>query len=226
MKSLLHPFNENGRHRTLFLLAGLSLLCIILLTVRMVVSDSPIYRFLLWNLFLALIPYALSRLIGSKHAPSSKSLLAVLFFLWIIFLPNAPYLLTDLLHLRERPGIPLWYDMLMLLSFGWTGLIAGFISLLNVQVAISQRLPEKIARIISLATLFLCSFGIYLGRFLRLNSWDVITNPGNLLGCISDRLLNPFSHPRTWAVTCILTAFLMLSYLVLEQLMNSKKQNS
>lgn len=219
MKNPTHYFRETDSQRTAILLAGLTLLCISLLAVRIIVSENHMYRFLVWNLFLALIPYSISMQMSlNDRLTSRKSLTAALFFLWIIFLPNAPYLLTDLLHLRPRAGIPLWYDMLMLLSFGWTGLIACFLSLMDMQALISHNYSEKAGRIMMLIILFLCSFGIYLGRFLRLNSWDVFTKPGNLLGCISDRLLNPFSHPRTWAVTGILTIFLLLSYLVFGQL--------
>src|SRR4051812_1223502 len=123
MKNILNCLKTNNRLQTAALLILSSLLSLSLLLCRMLLSFSLTYGFLVWNLFLAMIPYLISTWIIVKQERIRKPhIIAVLTFLWLLFFPNAPYILTDLLHLRERQNIPLWYDLLLLLSFGWNGL--------------------------------------------------------------------------------------------------------
>ena len=131
---------------------------------------------------------------------------------WLLFFPNAPYVLTDLIHLdgKQSPLVPEWYDLAMILSVALTGLIIGFLSLERVQGYIAQRTGVPWSWCFVVVVMFLSGFGIYLGRFLRWNSWDILTRPLPLLSDVADRFLHPFDHPRTMVVTFLFGIFLTL----------------
>ncbi len=139
-------------------------------------------------------------------------MLALLLFVpWLLFLPNAPYILTDLLHLKARDPIPLWYDLLMLLSFGLNGLFLGYFSLIQMESVLQRYIPRLTAGF-SFLVLFLSAYGIYLGRFLRLNSWDVLAQPRDTAYNVLVPFVHPFDHPRMWAMTLILGFMLWIGY--------------
>src|SRR4030042_252976 len=182
----------------LFIL-GLSIL-------RFIITDTIVFLFLNWNLFLAFLPWLISSIIIYKGV-NNKFFLNLLILSWLLLFPNSPYILTDLFHLRLRASAPLWYDLIVLLSFAWTGLIYGFISLMDIELLFKKYLNKSIITIISILFLFLCSFGIYLGRILRWNSWDIIGNPFGLFNDIIDRFVDPFAHPETWGMTILMGIF-------------------
>jgi uncharacterized membrane protein len=113
----------------------------------------------------------------------------------------------------------LWYDLVLLLSFSGTGLLIGYLSLDDVQETVAKRFGAVAGWLTVIVSLLLTGFGIYLGRFLRWNSWDVLTNPGGLFADLADRVLNPMSHPRTVAVTFVFSVALTLGYVALRALM-------
>lgn len=195
---------------------------------RMFLTQSRTFFFLNWNLFLAFIPFAISVLMFANREKlyQQKIIILSLGMVWLLFFPNAPYLVTDLLHLRQRPIVPYWYDILFLLSFAWNGLLLGFLSLIYIQKMITEQLGSKIAWVFSVAALVLCSFGIYLGRYLRWNSWDILSNPMGLAYDIADRFLHPFQHPRTIGVTLFFSMFLFIGYLTMYILNNSTIQTT
>ena len=138
-----------------------------------------------------------------------------LLLLWLLFFPNAPYMLTDFIHVGESPSVPLWYDALMLSSFAWTALLLGFASLYLVQIVVRSVVGAAWSWVVVAAALALSSFGVYLGRFVRFNSWDALLRPGRVAQVISNQLENPLHHPRMVAVLVVLTAFLLVGYVVL-----------
>ncbi|MBL7772717.1 MAG: DUF1361 domain-containing protein [Chitinophagaceae bacterium] len=131
---------------------------------------------------------------------------------WLLFFPNAPYILTDLFHLQRNLDMPIWFDLILILSFAWTGLLFGFLSLWDLEKILSTRFKLVYVRSISILMLFAGSFGIYLGRYLRWNSWDILTEPLNIIYDISDRFINPWQHPRTWGMTIAMFFFLSMMY--------------
>jgi uncharacterized membrane protein len=137
------------------------------------------------------------------------------FVVWIVFLPNAPYIITDFVHLTTRPGIPFWYDTALLVSCAGTGLLLGYTSIADVQLVIARRFSPLVGWLLVVAVVLLSGFGIYLGRFLRWNSWDTLTSPRQLSLEITDRLLNPLSHPQTVGVTVVYGVGLFLGYVAL-----------
>ena len=198
---------------------ALWLWCVSLLALRVELTGSLVYAFLGWNLFLAWIPWLAGqafRASSRRGAPAAQQLAWLA--LWLLFLPNAPYILTDLLHLTWRPPVPLWFDLALLLSCAGTGLLLGYISLLDVQATVEERFGRRTGWCVAIGSLFLSGFGIYLGRFRRWNSWHVLTDPAGILRDISDRLLDPMSHPRTYGVTLIFGGGLFLGYTALRLL--------
>lgn len=163
-----------------FLLSSATLLSLALFRMRVALSGSLDYAFLVWNIFLAWIPFGLAHL-ASAFAWKRKYLLLtmpVFATLWLLFFPNAPYILTDLLHLHyPKHGVPLWFDALMLLWFAWTGLLLGLVSLLMMQEIVRRAFGRIAGWLFVGAVGVLCSLGIYIGRFLRWNSWDMIFSP-------------------------------------------------
>jgi uncharacterized membrane protein len=172
------------------------------------------FIFLNWNLFLAFIPWAFTTLaIIKPKLQKSKLTIALIFLSWLLFFPNAPYILTDLFHLTHNSLMPIWFDLVLILSFAWTGLLFGFFSLLDIEFLLAKSIKRCYLTAISIVILFVGGFGIYIGRYLRWNSWDIITNHSQLIYDIGDRFINPFSHPRTWGVTLLMGLLLNLIYI-------------
>ena len=195
-----------------------TLLCLLLVGFRVHVTDRVTFVFLVWNLFLALIPYLVSTLLVVYHERIRHTALLMLpLMVWLCFFPNAPYILTDLFHLKQRPGVPYWYDLALILFFAWNGLMVGYASLFDIQMVLSQRFNTVVGWLVALASLTLAGFGIYLGRYLRWNSWDVVSSPEELMHDISVRITDPMAHPHTYGVTLVFSAFLVLGYVLLFQ---------
>lgn len=219
LSSLITKAITNPRLRLLALLALSMAFSVAMAAFRIWHSHTLTYAFLVWNLFLAAIPYGISTLLVEFENLRKRPLVFwSLIALWLLFLPNAPYIFTDLFHLSPKNGVPLWFDLLLLLSFAWNGIILGYLSLFDVQELVSQKLGKRFTWLSVVGILFLCAFGVYLGRYLRWNSWDLFFNPFALLSDIADRFLNPFAHPQTWGLTLGYGTFLVLGYLTLNVL--------
>jgi uncharacterized membrane protein len=189
----------------------LSLFSVALIGVRYLYSSEPLFGGLIWNLFLAWIPFGLAILIYDRHRAGTRPLylLPVAAF-WLLFLPNAPYIVTDFKHLVPSPEVPLWVDIVVITAPAWTGMLLGFLSLYLVQSVVRDLAGARLAWAAAVAVLGLASFGIYLGRVLRWNSWDVLTHP-RLLSDLDVVLVDP----RAIGMTVLLSGFLTSSYLVL-----------
>jgi len=205
---------KNRWNETIFMLA-LVIFCFCFSVFRYIYSDTKTFLFLNWNLFLAFVPWALTSIAIIKPAlRKSKITIIILLGSWLLFFPNAPYILTDLFHLRLKGlSMPIWFDLTLILSFAWTGLLFGFLSLWDIETILSKSIKRRYITLISVALLFLGSFGVYIGRYLRWNSWDIITEPFNLIYDIGNRVFNPFEHPRTWGMTITMGVFLSIVYL-------------
>ena len=205
------PFSRT-RLTLVFTLAASLTLSILLVIGRVLLTGHLMFLFLIWNLFLAVIPFALSTMLGTAKGPLRARMLVPAGAAWLLFFPNAPYILTDLFHLDARPGVPLWYDLALILSCAWNGLMLAYASLSDMQQLVQQRLGFGAGWAFATLALLLSSFGIYLGRYLRFNSWDVLTNPLTLFFDIVNRILHPFSFPGTWGVTLVFGVFLLIGY--------------
>lgn len=228
--------------KEIHLLIGASLFCGLLLLFRIgywhiqhidlvdlsvegiIQSRGSTFLFLAWNLFLAWVPYFLSRLLPFLHPLrrpfnwiSSFALL-----LWLLFFPNAPYILTDLIHLRPRPLVPLWYDLLMILSFAWAGLMLGIFSLLHVQKWAQMRFGKNYDILLAVTLIPLCSLGVFCGRFLRWNSWEVFTHPQLLLTDINQLASNPDLLFSSLGMVAGFSVLLFLIYLPFKMLQKNE----
>ena len=183
-----------------------------MLLIRIAYANSFRYIFLMWNLFLAWIPFQLGLLISSS-AKFNKWIKCFLLAAWLLFFPNALYIITDLMHLKNADDkVPIWFDAILLFTSSVTGLIMAFVSLYQVEIFLRKNLAARHINKLLVAVLFIGSFGVYLGRFLRWNSWDILANPVSLLIEIGVRFTNPFLHYRTWIVTMLLTCLFCLLY--------------
>ena len=185
----------------------------ILLAIRVYKTDSTFYIFLVWNLFLACIPYAIALILSSQK--TNSFIFWIGFACWLAFLPNSPYILTDLQHIKLSTLQSVWFDVLLILSFAINGLVAGFASLSILQTSLQKKFSKTTTNIIIHFILLLCGFGIYLGRVLRWNSWDILQDPTGLLSDIAKRLLFPSQHINTWAFTIGFGVFLIVIYRML-----------
>lgn len=192
-----------------------SALALSMFVVRVILSgNTVVYANLVWNLFLAWIPYLVSIFSALVHSssPGKWWLHLVPMAIWLVFFPNAPYIVTDFLHLSQRPYIPLMYDILMLATFSWTGLFLAIASLRTYQIIVKSHLGLVISWLFSLGALFLGGIGIYLGRFERWNTWDLLSHPRSILVDISSRLGNPLENLRFFGFTILFSAFLFVIY--------------
>jgi uncharacterized membrane protein len=210
---MLHLLKEKNRLNETIFMGVLSVLCFAFSIFRFLYSDTRTFLFLNWNLFLAFVPWFLSSFaIIKPQMQQYKLIIALLMFVWLLFFPNAPYILTDLFHLRLRASMPIWFDLVLILCFAWTGLLFGFLSLWDIEKVLKTRFSATFVSFISICLLFLGSFGIYVGRYLRWNSWDIIREPFGLLYDIGDRLISPIEHPRAWGMTLFMGIFLNMIY--------------
>ncbi len=189
----------------------------LLIAVRIFYTGSTLYLFLVWNIFLAWIPFAISS-IFYKLADKAKGKQFLVLICWLAFFPNSLYIVTDLIHLQIESKVPKWFDAVLLFSASVAGLMMAFISLYRVEEFLQKAIHRKLQSAAILMILFLASFGVYLGRFLKWNSWDIISNPFKLLGSIGHRIFSPFNYLQTWAVTGTLTIFFYLLYISLKKM--------
>lgn len=202
---------SHQRLSAVFWLVVASLICLSMWAARVIYTGSISYRFLLWNLFLAWIP-----LLSALMAERTRGLLAgTCSVVWLLFFPNAPYIITDLVHLHDHGRWMFWVNLITLLSFAMTGLLLGYLSLYVMQKRVKGRFGAVAGWAFALGTLGLCSFGIYLGRFGRWNSWDVVLEPVSLLRDVWQIIRHPVGNWEVYAISALLAAFLVGMYLVL-----------
>jgi uncharacterized membrane protein len=195
-----------------------SVVSVMLARARMAYSNTDDYSILIWNLMLAWIPFIFASMayIVSWSRKLLYLVLPVCAFIWLIFFPNAPYILTDFQHLSTYAlTAPLWYDVLMLLWFAWTGLLLGMISLYFMQEIVTRAFGRVPGWVFTILVTILSSIGIFLGRFYRWNSWDLLGDPIPIAHDIWGWLRNPFSNLRLYGFTSLFTLFFLFVYLAI-----------
>ncbi len=183
---------------------------------RVVVSGSWTFAYLGWNLFLAWVPYLCSLWAAALHRrhPGRWWLLLFPGVLWLLFFPNAPYIVTDFYHLRERPPMPLWYDIGLIAIFAWTGLFLAVGSLRTMQTLVGTYTHRIASWVFVGVALGLSGIGDYLGRFDRWNSWDLMVHPRKVLRDLAAPLFSPLNHPQFVGFSLMFTALLLVIYLM------------
>jgi uncharacterized membrane protein len=213
-------FSVVAAHRYKIAIFGLltlaSAICIGLVLARIAYSDSRRYTSLIWNLILAWIPFVLAYLayVFSWRKALVYATIPIFAFLWLVFFPNAPYILTDLQHLNQGvSNVPLWYDVILLIWFSWTGMLLGVVSLNLMQEIMRRQLGRAASWVFVFAVAVLSGIGMYVGRFIRLNSWDVLSNPAEMAASVFDWLTDP--SLRSVGFVSLYTVFFVFVYLTL-----------
>jgi uncharacterized membrane protein len=214
VKRLRNSFSDR-RLAVLTALAALSVVVVGLVAFRVAYTRSLDNAGLVWNLFLAWVPLGLALVLYDRHGRrAGLATLAGLGLLWLLFFPNAPYIVTDFKHLAGSTGEKFWYDGVLIATAATTGLLLGFVSLYLLQAIVRRGVGVRCAWVFAFAALALGSFGVYLGRVLRWNSWDVVVRPGSLAADLAHALVDPLAHPRPIGITLLFTSFLVAGYLV------------
>jgi uncharacterized membrane protein len=204
------------RLTTVLGLCAASLFCVALIVARNVHGASSDLNALIWNLFLAWIPFVLAVIVYDRWRRRGAGItIFVLGALWLLFFPNAPYIVTDFVHLEHGAGVPYWYDAVTIAAFAWMGVVLGFASLFLMQTVVRQWHGAVAGWLFALVAIGLGSLGIYLGRFLRLNSWDALEDPSVIPRILHAVARDPFAYQEAIAVTLLFTLALAIAYFLL-----------
>lgn len=191
----------------------LSMFCFVLEIARMYRSERITYVFLLWNLLLAWVPYVIGhRLHYTVLIAKPKWIQWLVFLLWLLFFPNTIYLMSDLIHLHPQQPTPLWYDAFLLNAFAWNGLLLAIFSLHHAHSFLNIHLSESRAWLGTMVIVGLSGLGVYMGRYLRFNSWDVFINPFEIIFTLAWQLSHPFYYHTLWIFSTGFAVLLLLSY--------------
>lgn len=214
---LLAYFSHNKyRLMMFFLLAGATIFSVAIWRVRSEYSGSGRYGFLIWNLFLAWIPFIISYFTYTLplHRRWIYVVIPIAAFVWLIFFPNAPYLLTDFQHLAyDSNELPVWYDVMMLIWFAFTGLMLGMVSLFLMQEIVRREFGRWMGWVCVASVAGLSSAGVYMGRFLRWNSWDILRNPTGIALYTFHKVQNP--SLQSIGFTTLFALFFLFLYITL-----------
>ncbi len=208
------------RNELLKVLVASSTVSVLLCIARMFWMDTAQFSNLLWNLFLAWIPFLIAQQMKLKQP---KWIHYMLFLFWLPFLPNAPYIVTDLVHLHQRSSLMLyWFDMFLIFSFAWNGLILGFLSLNRIHHVLNYYFSKRTSWSLVFALIYLCGYGVYLGRFDRYNSWDIISNPVELFSSIYCDYRYPMHNLDALGFSVFISTLIMIFYVTLVVFKNNR----
>lgn len=192
----------------------LTILVIVLIIARIFIFDSFSLIYILWNIFLALLPFLISSFLLQQNRKQKlkKWLLIVGGIIWLLLLPNAPYLVTDLIHVGVVYKVPALYDSILLFSSAWVGMLLWLHSLFHMEQIIRTKCSGRRVNMIISGILLLTAFGMYLGRFLRFNSWDIVINHSSILKSTWNMLSQSGDYLNAYLYIALFFVFLMFSY--------------
>ena len=191
--------------------------CLMLVIARIVWTRELRYGFLIWNLFLAWLPlmFALLAYEHYRNGPGRGWRCLTATACWLLFFPNAPYIFTDIIHLTRGYFAHFWVDLVLILSCALTGLVLGFVSLFLMQSMVTRTFGRIASWLFIAGVAGLSGIGIYVGRFLRLNSWDIVFKPLVFSRGIGHLAADPFAHLGSIALAALFATFLFITYLML-----------
>jgi len=191
----------------------------LLLSARVMVTGYTTYLFLVWNLFLAFVPYAITQWLWTHSwVAKNKWKLAALLLGWLLFIPNSFYILTDLFHLDEFDSAPKWFDLLLIFSFAWNGLLLGIISVRKTEMILEIVTGRRFSLLIVFVVMWLNAFGIYIGRYLRFNSWDIVMQPFSLFREMFEVIFHPLRNKMEWGMIAVYAVFMTVLYITMKKL--------
>jgi uncharacterized membrane protein len=182
---------------------------------RVLIFGNITFLYLFWNILLAFIPFFISSILVLQTNKNNiiKPFFIIGFTIWFIFLPNAPYVVTDFIHLGRIHGVPVIYDTFVLFSSSYVSLLFGLYSLAHMEKIFLLKFSKKITNIIIIITILFTSFGIYLGRFLRFNSWDLFTSHNSIISSVLRIFTEPNSYISVCSYTLLFFFFIYISYI-------------
>jgi uncharacterized membrane protein len=192
----------------------LTILAVMLCILRIIIWGKFSFAYILWNILLAFIPFVISSLLlsYSRRDKFNKILFSIGLFAWILFIPNAPYLVTDFIHLGEIRSVPAIYDIFLLFSSATVGLALCFNSFFHIEQIIKIKYSRRTTSVLMGLVILVIGFGMYLGRFLRFNSWDIFINHTSLIKNVWKIFSQSASHIEVFFYTLLFFFFLVLSY--------------
>jgi len=195
-------------------IALLIALALVLNVLRVVLFYKFSFVYLLWNILLAFVPFLISYILlyYSNKNKLNKTMFIIGGILWLIFLPNAPYIVTDLIHIGVVRAVPVLYDSVLLFTSAWVGLLLGMNSIFHIEKILLSKYSQKITSAIIAFILLLTSFGMYLGRFFRFNSWDIFTSPLSSFDKLSKNLSSSPYHIEALVYILLFYFFIHVSY--------------
>jgi uncharacterized membrane protein len=208
-------FQRSETDRVLTLSALFSCL---LVAARIYHTGRLTFLFMPWNLFLAYVPYFISTTLTRKHANGNKLLEITGMIVWLLFIPNSFYILTDLYHLADghrSSRVPEWFDLILILSFAWNGLLLGVLSTRQVEKLLAPNTTFLGRWVFLYPIMWLNALGVYIGRDLRYNSWDIVANPVALTRDIVLMIAHPLRHHDAWSMIFCYSILLTLLYSLL-----------
>jgi uncharacterized membrane protein len=219
------------RHQALLLATMIlsSAMCVFLFGVRWVKTGQTTYYTLNINLILAWIPAVFAWIAYNIYRKGScwgAAIAVGCAAVWLLFFPNAPYLITDVVHLRERPEMAYWFDQILYMAFAFTGCYLGMVSLILMQALVRRSLGWIVSWVFALGALVLGGFGIYIGRFLRFNSWDLLVNPKPLIKELLSWVLHPKSNSDAFIFAITFSVFFAAIYFVVVGILNLRRVDS
>jgi uncharacterized membrane protein len=201
------------------MLAVSTLTCVVLFLVAAIRNHSLYFDYLMWNLFLAWIPFGLMvwlrKTLRTKLWSSWPALALTTAF--VGFLPNTFYMITDVIHLQEVRRVDMIFDVIMFSSFIINAFALGLLSTYLVHMELRKRFRVHTSWLLLMVLVMAVSFAIYIGRDLRWNTWDILINPASILFEISDRLMSPFAHPELFSTTFGFFALIISTYVAFWQ---------
>lgn len=188
-----------------------------LIVSRVYLTGYRAYLGLIWNLFLAWLPLVFALGVCRLHRAGARNSwkLWSLAGLWLLFFPNAPYIFTDLIHVHGWLNGHYWADLTMILLVAFTGFLLGFMSLYLMQSVVADRLGHVAGWLFIVMVAGLTGLGIYIGRILRWNSWDVFIHPVGISMDLGRLAAHPLANARSFKFQALFAGFLFFGYLML-----------
>ncbi|MGO4528735.1 DUF1361 domain-containing protein [Paenibacillus sp. 2TAF8] len=181
-----------------FMLMFMTLFCLGIAAYLRAKLGSNMYAFLGWDMFLAWVPLLISLLMAYVFQRKAvrpgwlgMTLAALLGLIWLFFLPNAAYLFTEMLHafryFTAQPGsrfwftMDFWYSLTLAFAVAIVGLLLSTCSVMQIQQLLHRFVHRFVCWMVVAIILLLSSIGVYIGRFIRWNSWDLVSQPGQIM---------------------------------------------
>lgn len=190
-----------------------------LFVIRWIVSSQDLFSFLPWNLMLAFIPYYITKKWQQKPQWIESGMKFIYIFLtWLLFIPNSFYIITDLFHLQLSDGMLRWFDLVLIFSFAWSGILLGIVSVSRMTTIVLHRFAIRNELVFLLPLMGMIAWGVFIGRFMRFNSWDILANPFELIGDVGYMLVHPFRHAYSWSMVGCFAVLLLFLYLTMKKM--------